>query len=277
MGSFSKATAAGVAYGFIGFIDSNGFFIGGATTAPSAGSSSGMLRIRGVQTASPTVPEPETVQVGGDDELISEFDFASIAQRTFTVDVAVGDLDLDALLQGTNVQTLAEIKYGALDVEGATFPNACIIFEGNSKKMNTGVVGQAAWTGTMIPLCTVRPLGRVAYNSREGAAYRLSVTPQSAQYYPWGITMSSANAGTSGMRYIPLEMENPIHMVAFTGNNSATEFTLDYTPISVAKTAVTFNRVVDTTASVNTSTKTATATTTPPSSANGIIVYEFTN
>jgi len=275
MGSFSKATAAGVAYGFLGFIDSNGFFIGGSTSAPAAGSSSGMIRIRGIQTASPTVPEPDTVQIPGDDELISEFDFPSIASRRFNIDVAVGDLDLEALVQGTNVQTLGEFKYGALDITAATLPNAVILLEGNAKKQNQGVVGQAAWTGTIIPLCTVRPLGRVSINSREGAAWRLSVTPQLAGYYPWGITMTDSNAGADGMRQIPLAMENPVHLVAFTGNASAAEFTLDYTPISVAKTSIIVNRVVGTTASVNTSTKTATVTATPPSSARGIIAYEF--
>lgn len=276
MPAFQKNTAAGSTYAFLGFIDGNGYLVGGGTSAPSAGTSSGMLRLTGIKTASPTIPEPEYVQVTGDDSLISEFDFDSIAQRGFTADLAISNLTLEGLLQGTNVQTIGEMSLGVLDIDDADIPNACVIFQSRAFKQDSGVAGNAGYAGVIIPLATVRPLGRVAFTEREGAVYRLSITPQKAGYHPWGVTLLASNAGTTGARYMPFTTENPIHMMAFTGNASTTEFNLDYTPISAAKTTIHINRVVDTTSAVNTSTNTATTTSTAASGAHGIIVYEFT-
>lgn len=276
MPAFQKNTGAGATYAFICFIDGNGFAIGGSTTAPTAGNTSGALRLTGIKTASPTIPDPEYVQVTGDDSLISEFDFDSIAQRGFTADLAVQNLTLDALLQGSNVQTVGEISLGMLDIADADIPNAAVIIQSRAFKQDTGVAGNAGYSGVLLPLCTVRPLGRVAFTEREGAVYRLSITPQQAGYHPWGVTLLAANAGTTGARQMPFTAENPIHIQAFTGNNSTTEWNLDLTPISAAKTSIFINRVSDTTVSVNTTTKTATATSTAATSAKGVIVYEFT-
>ena len=73
MASFTKAIAAGNAYAQIGFIDSNGFLVGSATSAPANGAvGSGLLDITGIKTAAPAVPDPEFVQVTGDDVLLGE-------------------------------------------------------------------------------------------------------------------------------------------------------------------------------------------------------------
>jgi hypothetical protein len=239
MATFTKSIAAGNTYAFMGFIDSNGFMVGSATTAPAGGAAgSPMIRITGIKTASPTVPEPEVVQVTGDDTLLGEFDFDSLTQRSFTIEVAVQDLEAEALLQGTNVETVGEIKLGALDILNSAELNACLIIQSRAKKQDAGAVGQKGWNGVIIPIATVKPLGRDTFAERGPAVFRYFVTPQIASNNPWGVTILDVNAGTTGLRYRPFTAENPVTMHAHTGNAALQSWTLNYQPISVVKTAL---------------------------------------
>jgi hypothetical protein len=267
--------AAGNRYAFGGFVNSFGFMIGAAASAPAAGTSSGMFQVKGIKTAAPASPEPEAVPVSGDDELLGEFQFDSITERRFTAEFSVGNLTQEAALQGTNVQTLGEISVGALDVlEGLEF-DTCWIFQSRAKKQDTGVRGQKAWQGTIVPLATAKPLGRAAYEERTAALYRFSISPQVAGYHPWGLTVLDANAGTPGMRFLPFQSEYPVHIQAFTGNAALAVIPVDFEPISVAKTTAFVNRVAATVLSVSAANKTVTLSATPAGAANVVIIYEF--
>lgn len=273
--SFTSQIAAGSTLAFLGFLDTDGFLTGGTPTAPSAGTASGMARLRGIKAAPPTVPEPEFVQITGDDELIGEFDFDSVAQRGFIADFAVQNLEQEAYLLGTNVVTIGSVRYGAIDITNAPQRDCCLILQGRAKKQDSSNTGQKGYSGLIIPLASVKPLGRVSFTEREGAVYRLSITPQLASYNIWGTTVSDSVEGTTALRYQPFHADNPIHAVAFTGNNSATAFTLDYTPISAARTAAYANRVAATVSSISTSPKQATLSGAPATNARGVVFYEF--
>lgn len=278
MATFTKSIAAGNTYAFMGFIDSNGFMVGSATTAPAGGAAgSPMIRITGIKTASPTVPEPEVVQVTGDDTLLGEFDFDSLTQRSFTIEVAVQDLATEALLQGTNVETVGEIKLGALDILNAAELNACLIIQSRAKKQDSGVVGQKGWNGVIIPIATVKPLGRDTFAERGPAVFRYFVTPQLAGNNPWGVTILDANAGTTGLRYRPFTSENPITMHAHTGNGALQSWTLDYQPVSAVKTALFGGRNVIAVSAVTTTAPYAVTTiaTAPIGGLPLVTVYEF--
>lgn len=278
MGTFTKAIAAGNAKAFLGFIDSNGFLVGSATTAPAAGAAgSPMLALTGIKAASPTVPERDVVQVTGDDDLLGEFDFASLTSRSFVAEFAIQNLELEALLLGTNVETLAEIKLGALDVVSPAELNVCLILQSRAKKQNSGVVGQAGWTGVIVPLATAAPLGRDAFSERSPGVFRLQITPQTASNNPWGVTILDSNTGTTGLRYRPFNSENPITMHAHTGNAVLQTWTLDYQPVSAAKTSLTADRVALAVSSVSTSApySVTTSATAPIGDAHLVTVYEF--
>lgn len=277
MASFTKSIAAGNSYAFLGFIDSNGFMVGSSTSAPSQGAAgSAMIRLLGIKTAAPTVPEREVVQVTGDDDLMGEFDFSSLTSRSFVAEFAVQDLATEALLLGTNVETLGEIKLGALDVVSPAELNVCLIIQSRAKKQDTGSVGQAGWQGVIIPLATAAPLGRDTFNERSPGVFRMQITPQTASNNPWGITILDANTGTTGLRYRPFTSENPITMHAHTGNAALSTFTLDYAPISAAKTSVTSRRVAQTVTTVSTSSPySVTISGTPIGGSQMVTVYEY--
>ncbi len=277
MASFTKAIAAGNAYAQIGFIDSNGFLVGSATSAPANGAvGSGLLDITGIKTAAPAVPDPEFVQVTGDDVLLGEFDFESLTSRGFVIETAVGNLELDALLQGTNVVSFGDGKIGALDVLNPAELNAMLIIQSRAKKYNTGVVGQKGWTGVILPLATVKPLGRSGFDERGAAVYRYSVTPQLASNAPWGVTFDDTNFGTPGLRHIPFNFENPITMHAHSGNGSLQTFTLTRAPISAAKTITYSARVAQVVTGVSTTSPySVTISGTPIGGAQMTTIYEF--
>lgn len=269
--------AAGNRYALYGFMDEFGFLTGSTPTAPSAGATgSAMGQLLGIKTAAPTIPDPDAVQVTGEDGLLGEFDFDSIATRRFTADIAVQDLDADAAMQGTNVQTIGEILMGAGDINDAPELDMCFVFQSRAKKQDAGVKGKKAWSGAIIPLATGKPLGRVQYSEREAAAYRLSIAPQLASYNVWGVSILEAAEGTTALRQRPFNSEYPIMIEAFTGNGALATFNLSKTPISVAKTVVYVDRVAATLASISAGAKTFTANAIVRNLGRGIVIYEFT-
>ena len=278
MAAPTKAISAGSSYAFLGFLDSNGYLTGASTTAPvAAAAGSMMLRLLGIKTASPTIPEPDVTQITGDDILLGEFTWDSNASRAFVIEVAVMDMTTEALLTGTNVQTWGQVSVGALDVAERAEDNVCLILQSRAKKQDTGVKGQAAWSGVIIPLATAQVLGRVSYSEREGAVYRINITPQLASYTPAGVTISTANEGTTGVRYYPFTSENPITMIRHTGNAVLATFNVsaDYPVISAAKVYTHSNRVQATVSSVNTSTPSFTLSSAPADGAAVVTLYEF--
>jgi hypothetical protein len=276
MASFTKGAAAGNQRAFAWFIDDNGFPTGATNTAPSAGATgSGAFQIKGVKTASPTIPESDTVQVTGDDDLISEFSFASLTTRAFTVEYSVEDLTVVAAMLGTTLVTWGEVKVALLDIVSPPERNMGFIFQSRAKKQDSGVMGQAPWHGAIVPIATAEPLGRASFDERGAAVFRMRITPQIAGYDPFGVTIQSANYGTSGGRYATFLSEHPLHLMRHTGTGAIAEFTLDYQPISAAKTPVYANRVLQTTSSVSTSAPYSYTTSGNPASGAAIVsVYE---
>ena len=138
------------------------------------------------------------------------------------------------------------------------------------------MVGQSGWTGVWIPLATAKPLGRSSFDERGPAVYRYQITPQIASNNPWGITIAAANTGTTGLRYRPFTSENPVTAHAHTGTGALQTFTLDYQPISAAKTTTITQKVNDPVASVSTSSPySVTLSGTPIGAAPMVTVYEF--
>lgn len=276
MPAFNKAAAAGNQRSFAWFVDGNGFPLGADTSAPASGATgSGAFQIKGIKTASPTIPEPDVVQNTGDDDLIAEFTFPSIATRSFTIEYAVEDLAVLARILGVTLQTWGEAKVALLDIANPPERNMGFIFQSKAKKQDAGVAGQGGWNGVMVPIATATPLGRGAFEERSAAVFRMQITPQLAGYDPLGVTIQSANYGTTGARYIPFNSEYPLHLMRHTGNGSATEFMLDYQPVSVGKTAAYANRVAASVTNVSTSTPySETVAVAPASNAALVTVYE---
>lgn len=278
MAASRKVIAAGNRYAFMGYFNDIGYLTGGTNTPPAAGANgSGLTQLLGVKEAPITVPENDTVPITGDDSLLGEFLFPNVATRRFTVTTAVMDMDIEAELLGITVEQVGEIDVGALDIEDAPEFDSCFIFQSRAKKQDAGVnKGKKAWSGHFVPLANAQPLNRQTFSERAGAVYRYDVVPQVASHNIWGTTIAGSGIGTDALRLRPFSSEYPVHIMRFTGDGITATFNLDFTPITAAKTKVLVRRVAATVLSVSTVNDTFTLSAIPPSGAEIIVVYEFT-
>lgn len=267
--------AAGTQLAFLGTVDSQGFLVGGDPTTTGA-----MIRLLGIQTANPGPVEGEDVNVPGDDTSLGKIEFGPAETPSFVVNLGAFDLRRDAVLQGTAVEAVGGggIQIGVIQPNEPEYPDVCLIIQSKSKKKDTGADGVKAWSGYIIPLCTAQPLHRETFEGRTAANDRIRVTTQVASRKPWGVTILSADLGTTGAPLLPFTADNPIVMQRFTGDGATTTFTLRETPISSAKTVIYRNTQLLTTPgdySVNTSTRVITFTGAPADQAKIEVLMEF--
>lgn len=274
----NRHIVAGFQEAWLGFMDSQGFFIGASTSAPGAGLGSGMIHVLGVQNASPGIVEGEVVQVPGDDTSLGQFAFDADTLPSFILNMGAFNLNTDALLQGTLVEALADIQIGVLQPGAANYPDACLIFQGFAKSKDTGSDGVKAWQQFIFPIVTVQPLDREEFSGRTAGVNRWKVTVQRASRKPWGVTITDVLNGTTNAPILKSTSDNPITFATFTGNSSATTMTLDKTPVSVNKIIIhtgTGQKLTPTTDyTVNTTTKLLTWIVAPANRHQ--IVYEYT-
>lgn len=270
-----KHAAAGNNYSFIVFLDSEGLPTGGTPTAPSNGAASGAYRVLGVKEVAVSIPAPEVVQATGDNTVIAEFQFDSTEQRTYEVTMAVGDLALESYFAGTNVETIAGGSFVLNDVDGAPARSIALIHQSNAVKQDTGLRGVQGWSGTLVPLATAKYLGRDSFSERTAGTYRLSVTPQTATNYPWGVSFSTASGKNSG-RFIDFDSDYPYTMAAFRGDNAAVQWTLDYQPVNAASVgAWHYRTAVNVSSVVTTSPYSVTLSSAAGTGVKGSLLYAF--
>lgn len=254
MPAYKRQVAAGNQRSIMWYINGFGFPTGGSPSDPSQGAAgSSAILIRGIKTSAPAIPNPDTVQVTGDDDLIAEFYFNNIGSRGFEITYSIEDLDVLATHLGIILQNWGEARVAIMDNVNAPERDMGFVFQSRAKKQDSGVAGQKAWGGLVVPLSTYTPLGRVQFEERGAAVFHGYVVPQLAGYDPFGITIQSSQYGTSGGRLMPFTSEYPLMLHAHRGNGALSTFTLDYKPISAAKTAAVSNRVALTVSSVATS------------------------
>jgi hypothetical protein len=268
--------AAGVQQSWYGLWDSLGFFIGAGTTAPAAGTAQHARQLYGVKEAAPTIPETETVQITGDDDLLAEIDFASIQSRRFTASLAAEDLALINHIQGTVTRLWGETSVTGLDVSTLQNYNFAVWFQSRAVGLIAPQSGASQWSGLMVHLAQMAWLGRESLTERTAANYRVSITPQRASYEITALTLQDSYAGVCNERFATIGGENPITATAFTGNNSLAIIPVLMQPISVVKTFATVNRVAATVTAVTTgASPSVTLSVAPASGARVEIIYEY--
>lgn len=281
MAAKRKVIAAGFINMFLGTSDSNGYLVGNTLTAPTAGVAAGspMLRVDGVKTSDISIVEPEIVTVTGDDGSLGQFVFDPASLPSFTLEVGIHDFDLEALAQGTLVETISEVDFGVLQPKTPVYPDMFLVLQRRAKSKVSGSDGVSEWEGVVIPKAQLVPLGSPNFTERAAASFRYRVNTNMADRMAHGVTLHVDRNGTEAAPVIPFTADNPIHFQRFTGDNSRTEFgPLTYTPVSQAKTFAAINglsRLPTTHFTVNTTTKMVTFLAAPGTGAIVIVGYEF--
>jgi len=268
--------AAGVQQSWYGFWDSLGFFIGASATAPTAGNVSHARQLYGLKEAAPTIPDTETVQITGDDDLLAEINFASIETRRFTASLAAEDLTLINHIQGTVTRTWGEASVTGLDASGLSNYNFAVWFQSRAVGLIAPQSGVSMWSGLIVHLAQMSWLGRESLAERAAGTFRVSITPQRASYEITGITLQDSYAGVCNERYATIGSEYPVTTTAFTGNNVLTTIPVLMQPISAAKVFATVNRVAVTVSSVTTgASPSVTLAVAPAAGSRVMIAYEY--
>lgn len=272
-----RYTGTGSKFSQFGFVDSNALFIGASPTPPSAGAASSNARqLWGIKNAAPTTPTPDVVQTTGDDGLIAEELFDSIETRSYQATMAIEDLENEAAVNGTIVNTYGSIQELASDISSNPFYDT-LVMHSSFGRSQANPKGKRQWTTYLMPLATMTFTGRDAFAERAPGTYGVTIVPQLSSYNPLGFTLSDALNGTCAARVLKYVSDYPISLAAFTGTGAVTAFTgLLYDPISADRTVVAVDRVIAAVASVQTgAVKGVTLSVAPRSDGRGVVFYEF--
>lgn len=229
--------SAGTQWAFVGLLGATGRFIGmGNLTAGLAGEA--MRQVLGIQTANPGPVEPEVVNIEGDDGTLGAIQFDPAETPQWVMEVGAADLELQAILQGTQVLAFGDVQFGVLQPNAPARPDVCFIYQSRLISKDASTSGASGWAGYIIPRATVTPLGRAAFAGRQAANDRYQVVAQVSNVLPFGISITDTNLGTTGAPIIPFTADNPVTMHAFISNGSSGPYALAHTPASQAKTRV---------------------------------------
>lgn len=282
MSDFTRFIAAGVELTFAGAVGTDGLLIGGLSASlPASGAAgAGMARLSGIKVVPLTTPEPEVVAATGDDTTQGTFIFDSANPSQFSIQKSVFDFAADAFFQGTLTRDFGGITTGIMRPSQPVYPDVCWIFNRKTKKKRTTPDGIKAYSGYIVPLSNVFPRQGDQMTERTVADDFLTVAMQPVNQYNWGLTLTEALNGTEVGYAVPFNSDNPIHMKRWVGDNATVTFTLDYTPVSVAKTYVIVTPsggvpFVATVNSVSVANKTFTLSAAPATNAAVVALYEF--
>jgi hypothetical protein len=267
-----RIIASGVQQAWISFWNSDGFLIGSTRTTPTAGNVSHAMRLNGMKEFSPTIPEPERVQITGEDGLLGEMQYSNIQSRGFTTSVGVHDRDLINFIQGTNTMSWGEARGIVLDFDSVPVGNFAVWSNGRANAYGSAGTG---WNSLWVHLAELAWLDRETWAERAPANYRLGVTPNASQYDALAQTLNDAYTGVCNPRLAAWDHEYPLGYTFFRGNGVLATIPLGNKPITAAKFAVSVNRVNATVLSVDTALNTVTLSSAPANNAMVEIVYEY--
>ena len=222
--------AAGFERAHYAVLDSAGVAIGTSTSLAN-GSDSGVGKLEEIQTANIQIPEPQIVNVPGDDGVAGIFLFAPNEFPRFSIEAGAFDLTFDALVQSSTVYTVNDWELGAFQIDDPDYRQMMLLFSARAKSNASGSIGNPGWFNLLIPKAHIVPLGPGGLRTGANAlTNRYGVIAVRTDTYPWGEAFTNANQGTTGAVMIPFWTENRVALHTHMGDGADTTFTLTYTP-----------------------------------------------
>ena len=234
MATTNAVIPAGLIYCYYGEVNSDGYLVG--TSDPTAGSQTGssMGRIQYAKTVPIGVNEPDFVQATGDDTVAAQWSFDSNELPNGILESAVTDLAQEAVMQNTQTFAVGDGLMGVRQPKDVNRADVCLILQSRAKSADSGTSGTSRWTGVIVPVATLTPLGG-DMSERTPLSSRLAITAQNATQLPWGATLQIATQGTESAPIIPFIFDNPVTCHVFKGDAAETVYTVGLTPMSDAK------------------------------------------
>lgn len=235
-----------------------------------------VIDVTGVKAITLNVPENQIITHVGDDQAFAQ-DFLppnTLPNGTFTT--AKSNQTLDALLSNTLVETIGETEMDGQFTDKAGYEiDAMMEYHRQALVTQPGDpdFGSRRWQNFWVMRSRITPQGNSPdQGSDDVNTYQYVPTPGIES--PWGVPFAEDTNGYGRAVRVRTTSEYPQMLDTFTGNNTASSFTVTYTPISVAKTKAWVDGVSATVSGVTPSTKAIAITPTPDDEADVRILYE---
>ena len=219
----NQTIRAGLDWVSVGLLDEDGWNIGGTAAGPTAGTQLlvPMRRLKGAKTAELPVPDPQVVTATGDNKPLAQFVFPANTLPAGAVTAAISDLDLEALLQRSLVETFGNQRIGVLASENISFVNMCMILQGPARDGDDPTIEE--WAGYYVLTGNMVPVGDDGYTEVTVGTDRYYITTNPARRKLWGATLSAVDNGT--LRAAIMRFKNPYPIQVEVGLGNGTEDT----------------------------------------------------
>jgi len=237
------------------------------------------IRLEGVKSFQAALPDTQTIRHTGDDRVFAQDQLPPTEMETATITTGKTNQTVDAVLQGTSIETVGEVKMDAVFTDQAGFePQVCVYGWRQALKTGAGdaAAGARQYITYIYPSARITPKGgTMAEQSADENQY--SVVPTVVTKPPWGKAFTLGSNGFTEATKLRVISDNPLMIERHTGDNSIATFNLQFAPISVAKTTCFVDGVEVTVNSVDVSGKTMTLAAAPGTDAVVVTLYETTD
>lgn len=212
-------------------LDTDGFATGASGTVTNgAASSSPAGRIKAARTAPIQIQPSNTTPVTGDNVVYGTFQYAPDTVPTFTFELAVRNLTLDARAQGTLVETVGNTSVGIVQPQNFTPIDLAMWFIRDAKSQQGVSIGKGMYETALLPKVQAYPLGS-NFAQRDATAFQYQVTLNPFSATPMGYTLSIGTHNTEVASYLEWTSDYPFFLEPFKGDGVTTAFgPLAFTP-----------------------------------------------
>lgn len=222
--------AAGLHSVWLGFVNSDGYFIGNSSTVVSNGSDSGMLQLIRANSFDLQPNAPDTVTAQGDDGPGNTFVFRSGENPIGTITTEAVDLDILAKVVGATKYTDGELEYSLVSPSNLLEKDMCLIVNTKAKSESPATVGSSGFNVLIFPRVQLTYTGGGTTSGANVRQVTYNIIANQFTRLPWGKALAVADEGDTKAVHIEGWSPYPITMHAFAHDASTTTFTLDKTP-----------------------------------------------
>ena len=208
---------------------SDGTYMQGGTTAPTAGNQDGqaMSQLLGAKSWPFAPVDPDRPTATGDDGAKARFLFNPTDLPEASAVFSVGDYDFAAAAVSMLVDTVGDGSFIGLQPSSPTYRDLIFLATSQAKSQETGTVGSGMFEHRLIIKANAFQRLRTAFEERAIGNYEYAMVANYADYYPWGEAFTVGNQGDTQFVGFDFTWPYKAMLQRWTGNN--TEVTFNFT------------------------------------------------
>lgn len=187
-------TSAGLMVVHWGY-NTGGYFTGTNKTPTSSTTPNPAGTFVAAKTASLSIPEAERVNATGNNKRIRTFSFENPEETGFEFSLAAADLDFQAAIMGTKIETLGTWDLGLIRPGTTRAINITMIINTDAASEESASTGEAGYFVQILPLMLVRYRGASNVTERTVHDRVFSATINPFARKPWGELLTSLTNG----------------------------------------------------------------------------------